>query len=45
MKLSQSDRMIGESVQTGKGANCVVSLLHFYFEHYGLDETTLMNSL
>ena len=30
--------LIDEAVQTGKGANCVISLLHYYFEHYGLGE-------
>ncbi|XP_035246446.1 uncharacterized protein LOC118212563 [Anguilla anguilla] len=24
--------------QSGKGANCVVSLLHYFFEHYGMGE-------
>ena len=35
----QVNFLIDESVQTGKGANCVVSLLHYYFDHYGLGET------
>ncbi|XP_041373710.1 LOW QUALITY PROTEIN: uncharacterized protein LOC121386766 [Gigantopelta aegis] len=35
----QINYLIDESVQTGKGANCVISLLHHFFEHYGLGET------
>ena len=31
--------LIDESVQSGKGANCVLSLLHSYFEKYGMGET------
>ena len=34
----QVNFMLDESVNTGKGANCVVSLLHFFFEKYGLGE-------
>lgn len=30
--------LLDESIQTGKGSNCVISLLHFFFEHYGLGE-------
>ena len=28
--------LIDESVQSGKGANCVISLLHSYLEKYGM---------
>ena len=31
--------LIDESVQSGKGANCVISLLHAYLEMYGMGET------
>ncbi|KAK2181233.1 hypothetical protein NP493_405g02028 [Ridgeia piscesae] len=31
--------LIDESVQNGKGANCVISLLHSYHEKYGMGET------
>lgn len=30
--------LLDESVQTGKGSNCVISLLHFFLENYGLRE-------
>ena len=31
--------LIDECVQTGKGGNCVISLLHYYLENYGLGES------
>ena len=34
----QVNFLLEECVSTGKGANCVVSLLHFFFESYGLGE-------
>ncbi|KAL2104400.1 hypothetical protein ACEWY4_001268 [Coilia grayii] len=30
--------LLDECVQTGKGSNCVISLLHFFLENYGLGE-------
>ena len=33
---SQVNYLIDESVQAGKGSNCVVSLLHHFLENYGL---------
>ena len=33
--------LLDESVQTGKGANCVISLFHFYLDNYGLGETDM----
>ena len=35
---SQINYLIDESVQAGKGSNCVVSLIHHFFENYGLGE-------
>ena len=35
---SQVNYLIDESVQAGKGSNCVVSLLHHFLENYGLGE-------
>lgn len=35
----QVNFLLDESCQTGKGANCVVSMLHYFFENYGLGET------
>ncbi|KAK3737672.1 hypothetical protein RRG08_066359 [Elysia crispata] len=35
---SQVNYLIDESVQAGKGSNCVVSLIHHFFENYGLGE-------
>ncbi|KAK3747158.1 hypothetical protein RRG08_035704 [Elysia crispata] len=34
----QVNFLLEECVSTGKGVNCVVSLLHFFFENYGLGE-------
>ncbi|XP_041356505.1 uncharacterized protein LOC121373797 [Gigantopelta aegis] len=31
--------LLDEASSTGKGANCVISLLNFFFENYGLKET------
>ena len=36
----QVNFVIDEASDTGKGANTVVSLLDFFFSHYGLGETT-----
>ena len=36
---SQLNYLIDEAVDVGKGANCVVSLLHHFFENFGLGET------
>ncbi|GFO33240.1 hypothetical protein PoB_005974500 [Plakobranchus ocellatus] len=36
---SQINFLIDESVDVGKGVNAVVSMIHFFFEHYGLGET------
>lgn len=36
---SQVNFLMDEGVDVGKGANCVVSMLHFFFEHYGFGET------
>ena len=30
-----------EAVDTGKGANAVVSMLHYFFAHHGLGESNL----
>ena len=35
---SQVNFLLEEAVDVGKGANCVVSLLHFFLENYGLGE-------
>lgn len=35
---SQVNFLLDECCDVGKGANCVVSLLHFFFENYGLGE-------
>ena len=37
----QVNYLFDECVQTGKGANCVISLIHHFFEFYGLGETDL----
>ena len=37
----QVNFIIDEDCDTGKGANTVVSLLDYFFEHYGLGETTV----
>ena len=37
----QVNFIIDEASDTGKGANTVVSLLNYFFEHYGLGETTV----
>ena len=37
----QVNFIIDEASDTGKGANTVVSLLDYFFEHYGLGETTV----
>lgn len=37
----QVNFLMDESVNTGKGANVVVSMLHYYFEHYGIGECHL----
>ena len=37
----QVNFLLDECVQTGKGANCVISLLHFFSENYVLGETDL----
>ena len=29
--------LINEAVNTGKGANAIISMLHFHLEHFGLD--------
>ena len=34
----QVNFMLDESINTGKGANCVVSMLHYFFEKYGVGE-------
>ena len=34
----QVNFLIDESVQCGKGANTVISLLHYFFDHYGMGE-------
>ena len=34
----QVNFMLDESINTGKGSNCVVSMLHYFFEKYGVDE-------
>ena len=34
----QVNFLIDESVQCGKGANTVISLLHYFFENYGMGE-------
>ena len=34
----QVNFMLDESITTGKGANCVVSMLHYLFETYGVGE-------
>ena len=34
----QVNFLLDESVHTGKGANTVVSMLHYFFDHYGVDE-------
>ena len=34
----QVNYMLDESVHTGKGANCVISMLHHFFEHYAIGE-------
>jgi hypothetical protein len=37
----QVNYLLDECVQTGKGANCVISLIHHFFEFHGLGETYL----
>ena len=37
----QMNYLIDEACAAGKGADCVVSLLHHFFENYGLGETEL----
>ena len=37
----QVNFIVDEASHTGKGANTVVSLLDYFFEHYGLGETTV----
>ncbi|RUS74217.1 hypothetical protein EGW08_018023 [Elysia chlorotica] len=37
----QVNFLIDEAVNCGKGANCVVSLIHHFFEHFSLGETNL----
>ena len=37
----QVNFIIDEASDTGKGANIVVSMLDFFFSHYGLDECTV----
>ena len=37
----QVNFVIDEASDTGKGANTVVSMLDFFFSHYGLGETTV----
>lgn len=37
----QVNFLIDEEFNVGKGANCVISLLHFFFENFGLGETHL----
>ena len=34
----QVNFMLDESINTGTGANCVVSMLHYFFETYGVGE-------
>ena len=34
----QVNFLLDESVHTGKGANTVVSMLHYFFDHYGVGE-------
>ena len=38
----QLNFLIDESVDTGKGANAVISMLHFFFEFYGLGEKSVL---
>lgn len=35
--LVQINFLIDESFDTGKGANTVISMIHFYLENYGLN--------
>lgn len=37
----QVNFLIDEGVSVGKGADCVISLLHFFFENFGLGEVTV----
>ena len=39
--LQQMNYLIDESVCVGKGADCVISLLHHFLEHFGLGEKHL----
>ena len=39
--LKQVNFLIDEGVSVGKGADCVISLLHFFFENFGLGETNV----
>ena len=37
----KNDVLIDEVVNTGKGANAIVSMLHSHLEHFGLGESSL----
>lgn len=37
----QVNFLVDEAVDTGKGANTVVSMLHYFFAHHGLSESNL----
>ena len=37
----QVNYLIDEAVNTGKGANSIISMLHYYLEHHSLGEADL----
>ena len=41
--LKQVNFLLEESIHTGIGGSTVVSMLHYYFDYYGVSVTTLSN--
>ena len=39
--FSQVNYLIDEAINTGKGANSIISMLHHFFEHHSLGESDI----